>query len=191
MRAVPRRRNPLRPPRPAVFVHPAPTRPPAYASIRRLRCRILEAPAAPSPGTSYRSREQKKRPRWVVFLIRFLQPVPFLVGVGEKCEVASSLHGCGEHTLVFRLGAGDTTGQDFSTVGDKFSEQAKVFVVDGRDLVRRKVARLSSGSTSALFVIHKSSGSFSVANHSWAHPNSKVDLFVHCVHPIVKAALGL
>ena len=87
-----------------------------------------------------------------------------LVGnVGEKCHLASSLDSYGELSLVKSAGAGNTSGEDLSSLGNEFSELSYVLVIDIGCLVLTENANLLSsvhrteGGTLCIVLFHLNS----------------------------------
>ena len=68
-----------------------------------------------------------------------------LVGyVGKKCHLASSLNSYGELSLVKSAGAGNTSGENLSSLGNKLSEFSGILVIDVRYLILTEDANLLS-----------------------------------------------
>ena len=70
---------------------------------------------------------------------------PVLVGyVGKKCHLASSLNSYGELSLVKSASAGNTSGEDLCSLGNKLSELSGILVIDVRNLILTEDANLLS-----------------------------------------------
>ena len=68
-----------------------------------------------------------------------------LVGyVGKKCHLASSLNSYGELSLVKSASAGNTSGKDLCSLGNKLSELCGILVIDVRNLILTEDANLLS-----------------------------------------------
>jgi hypothetical protein len=59
------------------------------------------------------------------------QGLTFLVNEGQQRQNAGALDRFGQVTLLLGSQTRDAAGQDFATLGDKFSEQVHIFVIDG------------------------------------------------------------
>ena len=64
--------------------------------------------------------------------------------VGEKCHLASSLDSCSKLSLVKSAGAGYTSGEDLSSLGNKLSELCNILVIDAVNLILTEDANLLS-----------------------------------------------
>ena len=68
-----------------------------------------------------------------------------LVGnVGEKCHLACSLNSYGELSLVKSAGAGNTSGEDFCSLGNELSELCNILVINVVNLILAEDANLLS-----------------------------------------------
>ena len=88
-----------------------------------------------------------------------------LVGyVGEKCHLASSLDSYGELSLVKSAGAGYTSGEDLSSLGNELSELCYILVIDSVNLILAEDANLLSS-------VHGTEGrTLSIVSiHFWIH----------------------
>ena len=57
-------------------------------------------------------------------------PIRLVGYVGKKCHLASSLDRGSKLSLVKSAGAGNTSGEDLSALGDKLSELCDILVID-------------------------------------------------------------
>ena len=81
-----------------------------------------------------------------------------LVGyVGKKCHLASSLNSYGELSLVKSTSAGNTSGEDLSSLGNKLSEFSGILVIDVRNLILTEDANLLSS-------VHRTEGTLSIVS---------------------------
>ena len=74
----------------------------------------------------------------------FLYPIKLVGNVGKKCHLASSLNSYGELSLVKSASAGNTSGEDLCSLGNKLSELSNVLVIDLGYLVLAEDANLLS-----------------------------------------------
>ena len=64
--------------------------------------------------------------------------------VGEKCHLASSLNSYSKLSLVKSASAGNTSGKDFCSLGNKLSEFSNVLVIDSLNFVLAEDANFLS-----------------------------------------------
>ena len=99
-----------------------------------------------------------------------------LVGnVGEKCHLACSLDSSGELSLVKSAGAGNTSGEDLSSLGNELSELADVLVIDALNLILAEDANLLSS------VVLAECGTLSIVSIHFDKPlNLSDSRFLYC-----------
>ena len=83
----------------------------------------------------------KKTPCKTQSVFYFYQLVGY---VGEKCHLASSLDSYGELSLVKSAGAGYTSGEDLSSLGNELSELCYVLIIDSVNIILAEDANLLS-----------------------------------------------
>ena len=75
-----------------------------------------------------------------------------LVGyVGEKCHLASSLDSCSKLSLVKSASAGNTSGEDLSSLGNELSELCNILVINVVNLILAEDANLLSSILAVFF----------------------------------------
>ena len=105
----------------------------------------------------------------------FYQAFPILVGnVGKKCHLTCSLDSGGELSLVKSAGAGYTSGEDLSSLGNELSELCYILVIDSVNLILAEDANLLSS-------VHRTEGALILVS---IHLNSPFNLsdsrFLYC-----------
>ena len=68
-----------------------------------------------------------------------------VVGIGQKCNLTSSLNGFGQFSLMLCTSAGNASGKNFTTLGNVFTQGGDIFVINCFHFINAKRTNFSSG----------------------------------------------
>ena len=101
---------------------------------------------------------RKIKTRHCSFAVPCFSSIPKLVGnVGKKSHLTCSLNSDGELTLVKSTSAGNTSGEDLCSLGNKLSELSYVLVINSLNLILAEDANLLSS-------VHRTEGALCIVS---------------------------